>query len=250
MKEYSGRESDPEQSLLAQAWGWLKQAELSLLLSLALIIAGIWLFILVAGQLVTEEPRWLDRQILLALREPDNLQDPVGPPWLEVAIRDVTALGGVAVMVLASASVVGYLALLRKWYLVGLVLLTVLGGTLLSELLKQIFGRIRPDVVPPLVVHLSLSFPSGHSTQAAAVYLTLGALFARLQKGRRLRLYIMSWAMFIALLVGFSRVYLGVHWPSDVLGGWILGAVWAVLVSLIDRWWRHRSSAAAPPDDG
>ena len=92
-----------------------------------------------------------------------------------------------------------------------------------------LFDRTRPDVVPHLVEVSSASFPSGHSMLSMTTYLTLGALLAEVQTERRFRIYVLAWAVALALLVGWSRVFLGVHWPTDVLAGWTAGAAWALL---------------------
>jgi undecaprenyl-diphosphatase len=107
---------------------------------------------------------------------------------------------------------------------------------LLNLLLKLGFDRPRPDLVPHLTEAYQTSFPSGHSMSSAATYLTLGAMLARVQPSRRLKIYFLSLAIAVMLLVGFSRVYLGVHWPSDVLAGWAAGAIWALACWLL-AWW-------------
>lgn len=231
----------PGRAWLAAAGRWLKGVEFSLLLTLVLILGGIWLFLLVANEAVTGDPRGLDREILLALRDPGRPDDPIGPPWVETAMRDLTALGGTAVLLILTAGVLGYFLLRGEYHLAALVLLTVAGGAALSNTLKYAFDRPRPELVPALTTFLAPSFPSGHSTLAAATYLTLGSLVARAQEDRRLKIYTVLLAILLALLVGFSRVYLGVHWPTDVLGGWLLGALWATLMLLLSRWWRRRT---------
>ncbi len=208
-----------------------------------LVVGGVWLFIEITDEVVIEEPPRLDSQILLALREPGDLSDPIGPEWIEGAVRDYTALGSTAVLSLITLSVVGYFVLRQDFYTAGLVLFTVLGATLLFSSLKLVFARPRPTVVPATTTALYTSFPSGHSSLAAATYLTLGALLARVQKRRSLQAYTIGIAVLIALLVGFSRVYLGVHWPSDVLAGWILGGVWAIFNLGLERWWRARHTS-------
>jgi undecaprenyl-diphosphatase len=105
----------------------------------------------------------------------------------------------------------------------------VLGGTALNSLLKLVFARPRPDLVTPLTQVLTLSFPSGHAALSAIGYLTLGALLAQAQASRAIRIYFIVVAVALTLLVGVSRVYLGVHYPTDVLAGWCIGLAWAAI---------------------
>jgi undecaprenyl-diphosphatase len=210
-------------------WIALARQELVPLILLVLIAGGVWTYIELADEVSEGETRAMDRAVLLALREPADLSDPLGPAWLEQAVRDLTALGGFAVLALLTLAVCGFLVLDGKKHAALLVLAAVAGGILGSHLLKAGFQRPRPDVVPHRAVVSSASFPSGHSMQAAATYLTLGALLARVQKRRRLKVFILALAAFLTLLVGWSRVYLGVHWPTDVLAGWTAGGAWAFL---------------------
>jgi undecaprenyl-diphosphatase len=176
-----------------------------------------------------------DHRILLMLREPDQPQDPLGPAWLESAVRDVTALGSTLFVVFVTLTVAGYLALARKPGAALVVLASILGAAVLSHLAKDAFLRPRPDLVPHVVVTYTSSFPSGHATGAAATYLTLGALLARFERRRRLKAYVLSLAVLITVAVGLSRVYLGVHWPTDVLAGWTLGSGWALTCWTVAR---------------
>ena len=170
----------------------------------------------------------LDRHILLALRNPANPADPLGSRSFEEAMRDVTALGGVTVMVLVT--VVGVLAFLmhgrRRHALV--LAATVLLADVSSEGLKMLYHRPRPDLVPHGSYVYSGSFPSGHSTLSAATFLTLAMLIASLEPNRATKAMVYVLAMVLVLGIGVSRVYLGVHWPSDVLAGWCLGGAWAL----------------------
>jgi undecaprenyl-diphosphatase len=214
---------------------WLGRHELGSVLSLGALAAGSWIFIEVAEEVMEGETRAIDRALLLGLRNPANLSDPIGPVWLEEAVRDCTALGGVVLLSLVSLAVIAQLVLSRKPKAAGFVAASVLGALLLSLALKSVFQRPRPDLVPQLSHVASTSFPSGHSMLSAAVYLTLGTLLARVQPNLLLKAHVLSWAILLTLLVGFSRVYTGVHWPSDVLAGWAAGSAWAGLCWVVAR---------------
>jgi undecaprenyl-diphosphatase len=191
-------------------------------------------------------PRALDQQLLLALRTADPA-DPLGPAWVEMAVVDVSALGGFAVLTLLVLLAIGYLLALRKIGDALLLLTAAAGGAILSEALKGFFARPRPDLVAHIVDTTSMSFPSGHAMLSAATYLTLGALLARTQERRRLRGYILGAAILLTLLIGASRVYLGVHWPTDVLAGWSLGAAWALLCWSGTTWLARRAAPHSNP---
>jgi undecaprenyl-diphosphatase len=149
--------------------------------------------------------------------------------------RDLTALGGVAVMTLVTLIVAGYLWMIRKYHAMWLVLIASFGGLLLSSGLKGIVDRPRPQLVPHLSQVYTSSFPSGHSMMSAVVYLTLGSLLARLVPSGAVKIYCMFVAMALTFLVGVSRVYMGVHYPTDVLAGWTAGLVWSLVVWLAAR---------------
>lgn len=202
--------------------------ELPLLISILLLGIGLWLFVALADEVIEGDTHTIDETILLAMRNPNDHSDPLGPPWLEEMGRDFTALGGAGIVWLVTAFVCLYLALARRWSLVWLILVVVAGSLLLNQLLKAGFNRPRPDLVPHGMVVYQASFPSGHAMLAASVYLTLGALMARLQKTRAQAILIMGTAIMVTVLVGISRVYLAVHWPSDVLAGWVAGSIWAL----------------------
>ena len=197
---------------------------------LGFVAIAFYVFIEVADEVMEGATGGLDRGILLALRNPADPSDPIGPPWLEEAMRDFTALGGTSVLTLLTILVAVFLTMTRKRHAAWLVLLSVAGGTALSQILKWGFDRPRPDLVPHGMAVYSQSFPSGHAMLSAVVYLTLGALLARAQprtEGEGLPLDL--WRPALTVIVGISRVYLGVHWPTDVLGGWALGAGLGVL---------------------
>ncbi len=205
-----------------------------LLLLLSLLVAGgIWAFIALAGEVLEGDTSSIDKTIILALRNPADLSDPLGPAWFEEMMRDITALGGMTFLTALSLAVVGFLLLQNKKGMAVYTLLAISGGLLLSSLLKHGFNRPRPDLVPHEVYVMTASFPSGHSMLSAVVFLTLGGLLARYTRQRRLKIYILVLAILATLLVGCSRVYLGVHWPTDVLAGWTAGSSWALLCWLV-----------------
>lgn len=207
---------------------------------MAAFAVAIWAFIEVTDEVIEGESHATDSEVLLALRSADDLSDPIGPPWVEELGRDFTALGGVGVLTLLTLSVAGYLWLVGKVRAMLLVLGAVGSGLLVSTLLKESFDRMRPDLVPHESLVYTASFPSGHSMMAAITYLTLAALLARVQPNRATKVYFLFLALIITVGVGVSRVYLGVHWPSDVLAGWAVGASWALLFWLIARWLQDR----------
>ncbi len=204
-----------------------------LLVAVMLTGGALWGFAELADEIAEGEMMSFDRSVLLFFREETQPQVPIGPPELTYVARDITALGGATALVMLTLAAIGYLLMRRKYGAAVFVLVSVVGGTALSSALKMFFDRARPDVVPHLMEATSASFPSGHSMLAMVVYLTLGAVLAEVQSEHRLRIYILSWAVFLSLLVGWSRVFLGVHWPTDVLGGWCLGAAWALLCAIV-----------------
>jgi undecaprenyl-diphosphatase len=221
---------------------WLGSVDLAVLLTVLAIVAGVWAFIGVAEAVGAGSSQHLDESLLRALRDPADLEQPVGPRWLAEAGRDLTALGGLAALSLFTAAVAGYLLICRKYRALALLLAATGGGLLLSTVLKEFFHRPRPQVVPHLSYVSSASFPSGHSMLAAVVYLTLGSLLARLVEGRALKVYFVCVALLLTFLVGVSRVYMGVHYPTDVLAGWSAGLVWALVCGLVARWLQQRGA--------
>jgi undecaprenyl-diphosphatase len=206
----------------------LWRAETRLLASV-LVIAGLLLaFVLLADEVMEGGSFAFDQKIILAFRQGGDPSAPLGPPWLPEMMRDITALGSFAVLGIVGAAVVGYLLLIRERAATWLILTSVLGGVVLNNLLKLSFARPRPDLVAPVARVFTSSFPSGHAALSAVTYLTLGALLARTHPSLRIRLYFIAVAVVLTLLVGVSRIYLGVHYPTDVLAGWCIGAAWAL----------------------
>jgi undecaprenyl-diphosphatase len=181
-----------------------------------------------------------DEWLIVALRTPGNLADPIGPKWLEEMMRDFTALGSTGVLTVMVLAIAGLLAMTRKGHAALLVLASVAGGVLISQTMKWAYARPRPDLVPHGAEVYTASFPSGHSMMSAVVYLTLGALLARTQPDRAVKAYILAMALLLTGLVGVSRVYLGVHWPTDVLAGWTLGGLWALICLSVMQWLQAR----------
>ncbi|MGL4286966.1 MAG: phosphatase PAP2 family protein [Phreatobacter sp.] len=224
-------------------WSTIRQLvkdELGLVLALAVAAGGLLGFLSLADQVVEGETAAFDRAVLLAFRQPGDPSIGIGPAWLPTMMRDITALGGVAVLGLIVLFAFSYLVLVRKRAAAAFLLVAVLGGLLLSNFLKLVFDRHRPDLVPNAPVELSASFPSGHAMLSAVTYLTLGALLTRVEADRRAASFFPVVAVILTVLVGISRVYIGVHWPTDVLGGWSLGAAWAMLCWMVALWLQRR----------
>jgi undecaprenyl-diphosphatase len=213
---------------------WLGGHEMTVLLALAGIVAGVWLFAVLADEVVEGGTTIFDQKLLLAFRHSDT-HALLGPPAVQEAARDITALGGFAVLSLVTVIAAGLLALDGKKHMAFFVVGSVLGGQAVGTILKDAFQRPRPDLVPYSAYASGGSFPSGHTMMSAVTYLTLGALLARSQERRRLKAYFLLVAIFLTFAVGVTRVYLGVHWPTDVLAGWTAGAVWALLCWLTAR---------------
>ena len=221
-------------------WSRLGRHELTILASMLSVCGMLWLFLWLAGEVMEGETRAFDQALLVALRTPGNLADPVGPAWLELAARDITSLGGYPVLILVTLAAIGFLLIVGKRHDALLVLISIGGGMLLSFGLKPLFDRPRPDLVLHAVEVYTMSFPSGHATLSAVTYLTLGALLARVQPRRRVKAYLLGLAVLLAVLIGANRVYLGVHWPTDVLAGWCVGAAWAMLCWTVAVWLQRR----------
>ncbi|AJE47719.1 phosphatase PAP2 family protein [Celeribacter indicus] len=222
-----------------------RRIELVPLLVLLLTGGALWAFFGLAAEMIEGDLHAFDERLLLTLRNPDDPGDPIGGRRLAVAMRDLTALGGVTVLTVISLSVLIYLLLDGRRASALFLAVAILGGQALSHLTKLGFSRPRPDLVPHGVEVATASFPSGHSLMATVTYLTLAVMLSRSTPKRRIRAFFILTAALIAVLVGASRVFLGVHWPSDVLAGWSLGAAWALGVWLVARWLGRRGRIEA-----
>ncbi len=226
------------QRVISKSIAVLRLDELAPLTAFCVFSLCAWGFVELAGAVDGGGTAGIDRALLLALRNPTDSSLPLGPAWLQEAMRDFTALGGTAVLSLVTLVAVLYLTMAGRRRDALFVIGSVVGGLLLSTLLKHGFDRPRPDLVPHGSYVYTSSFPSGHSMLSALTYLTCGVLFARAQTMRRMRAFAIIGAIALTFLVGVSRVYLGVHWPSDVLAGWCLGAGWTALCIYIAlHWW-------------
>ncbi|HEV8439409.1 MAG TPA: phosphatase PAP2 family protein [Methylomirabilota bacterium] len=225
---------------------WLARQEAAVLVAILGVLLALFGFIKITEELLEGDMGHFDEWLLRGLRLPDQPHTPIGPAWLLEAARDLTALGGRTLLLALVLFALGYLALERKYGGMWLVAIAAAGGGFLSTAMKELFGRGRPDVVPHLVAVASPSFPSGHSMLAAIIYLTLGALLARFAARRRTKIYLLTAALALSFLVGSSRVYLGVHYPTDVLAGWCAGLVWALICWLVARYLQYRGTVENP----
>ncbi len=219
-------------------WSWarLKRAvEPRLLVVLLLLSAAVYGFGEIADEVIEGDTRAFDERVLLALRTPGDPSNPIGPEWVEELARDVTGLGGVWLLGFFTLVAAGYLFLADRPRAGGLLLLANAGGFGLSFLLKSGFDRPRPSLVPHETVVYTTSFPSGHAMISAVVYLTLAAMLSGVQTRARLRVYVMGVACLMTVAIGSSRIYLGVHYPTDVIAGWTAGSAWALVAWLLLR---------------
>jgi undecaprenyl-diphosphatase len=226
----------PLAGLIAHVSGMERATLISVIAAAAMLFA----FALIADAVGEGGTRAFDEMLLLALRTPGDLADPIGPVWLEEMMRDFTAMGSTGVLTLMVLAIAGFLAMTQKKHAALFVLASVAGGVGVSQSMKWVFGRPRPELVPHGAEVLTASFPSGHSMMSAVVYLTLGALLARTQADLGVKAYVLGVAVILSVLVGTSRVYLGVHWPTDVLAGWALGGLWALACWMAMVWLQER----------
>lgn len=181
--------------------------------------------VLMVGLAVGHWPFAFDQAIIL------NLRAWGGPSWLPKVAADVTALGGGVVLTIVVVMTAGLLAVQRLWLSAAATIAASVSGGMVVALVKTEVARPRPDIVDHLVQVSNMSFPSGHSANSAIVYLTLAGLASQVTVSNAARRYILVMAIFMVGAIGCSRVYLGVHWPSDVLAGWSFGTLWAL------GWW-------------
>lgn len=217
------------------------RAELAAVAALLVLAVGVLSFMEIADDVGEGDTQGIDRAILMLFRVGGDPATPIGGRWVREAVGDITALGGWTVLTLFVLLVVGFLVSLKRRREALLLLVAAMGGTALGQTLKGVFGRERPDESWRLVEAIHTSFPSGHAMMSAVIYLTFGALMARFANRTRVKVFGLTVGILLTALVGISRVYLGVHWPSDVLAGWCVGAAWAMACWLavwaVEKWW-------------
>lgn len=214
-------------------------------LAVFVLLFGVIGFLGIADEVMEGDTMQLDQRILMAMRMPGDPTQPIGPRWVEEVFRDFTGLGGTGVLGLLTVATLVYLWLMGMHRAAIYLLVAIVGGLLVSLALKAGFDRPRPDLISHGSIVYTSSFPSGHSMLSATVYLTGGAMLALLHARRTVRVFILACAVLATLLVGISRVYLGVHWPTDVLAGWAGGAAWAALCWLVAQRFRKRTGLEA-----
>lgn len=221
---------------------------------LEIVIASLAVMILLLafvqlGSAVSAGGLSMDDRILLLMREPGDPSRGLGGDALAGMVRDLTALGSGTVTGLFAIAFVGYLLMVGRPRAALFVVIAVLGAWGLNTVLKELFARERPTIVTHLMTANEPSFPSGHTMIATTFYPTMAELLGRLGPHRRVRLYLMGLAITFALAIGMTRIYLGVHYPSDVLGGLCAGLGWALFCGIVARVLQGRRvvEPAAPP---
>lgn len=217
--------------------------------TLLLLSACVYGFVQIADEVVENETKSFDSAILRWFRNPQDMHQTIGPHWLTTAALDMTALGGTTVLIFMVLVTLGFLWIARKRKAFFLVAAAAIGGQIFNSVLKSSFARPRPEIVPHLSEVHTASFPSGHSMMSAVIYLTIGVLISRLVAGPLLRAYILGVAILVTLLVGVTRVYLGVHYPTDVLAGWTAGLAWALICLLVARILQHKGKVEQPGEE-
>lgn len=228
---------------------WFERRHLLLLLGLFTVGLLALAFLTIAELVHEGEIANIDRAILLACRKDPEGLVPAGPPWLAKAAVELTALGSGTVATIIAVIAFGFLVLAKKPKLGVLLVGACAGAGVATAVLKAVYDRGRPNVTRVVVPEDGLSFPSGHATISVALYLTLAALIASSLERRVLRVYVMATSALLALLIGVSRVYIGVHYPSDVLAGWTLGFGWALFCGILGRALEQRGTIERATDD-
>jgi undecaprenyl-diphosphatase len=218
----------PAETIVLPARGWRIDPRHALLAA-----AVCWVgFALVAWLVHTGRGSAIDSTGLILWRNSQDLA-PRGPAWLGEAVRDITALGGVVLRILFSLAAIAALLFLKLRREALVLVGTLLSGLLVETAIKQLVGRPRPQIVPHLTEAGGMSFPSGHSFNAALGFIAVALAFATFSHERAVRWTIIAAAVAVSMLVAWSRVWLGVHFPTDVIAGWLGGAGWAFFAAAL-----------------
>ncbi|HET6246912.1 MAG TPA: phosphatase PAP2 family protein [Tepidisphaeraceae bacterium] len=216
-------------SPLLRPFTWLTNRDGLFLIGMLVVVCGVWGFIHLADSIRENHAPKFDE---IANR---YFHEHPGPPLVAEAARDITGMGGIVVLTLVVAAVAGFLLITRRYGMMVFVLVATSGGLGLTLSLKHVIDRPRPAERAAGVIVYTQSFPSGHSVLSATIYLTLGGLLARTTKSRVLQFYFLILAALASFLIGCSRIYLGAHYPTDVLAGWTIGLVWSLFCWLVAR---------------
>lgn len=209
-------------------------------LNILVISFALVTFFYVAQKVQNGSTTNFDYSILNSLRGDNPTSEPLGSNWLTILMTDITALGGATIIFFITALVVIYLLLKKNYFFLWLILIATIGGVIISLGLKEFFSRERPPIEYHLITVKSLSFPSGHATMASVVYLTQGVLFAKLHTVKKIKIFVLAVSVFLVVLIGISRIYLGVHYPTDVIAGWAVGTAWASSCWLVAKNFQKR----------
>jgi len=221
----------PSRYARLKTWRTWLMREIGPVVAILIVAIGLWIFLGVADEMGEGDTMAFDHAIMYGLRSAGSPHNPIGPDWLEIAAADITSFGSVTGLTVIVALIAGYFAAFRRYREALILIAAPISGSMLSNWLKLYFNRDRPPLELHAVTVINPSFPSGHAMLSAVVYLTLAVLIARFSDRRRVKIYSLAMGVTMTLVVGMSRVYLGVHWPTDVLAGWSLGAAWAL------AWW-------------
>lgn len=220
----------------------IARTEIAAVAALLVVAVGIMTFVEVADDMAEADGQAFDQAVLHWLQPVPG--HPRGPWWLHEAAADLTSLGGISVLTLFAVVALTFLLIQRKRLSALLLVVGLAGGVALSEGLKALFERARPPIEYQAVETLNASFPSGHALLSTVFYLTLGVMLTRAFPKKRLKAFVLGVGVFIALLIGLTRVYLGAHWASDVVAGWCAGAAWAMTLWLVAYAVERRQQAA------
>ncbi len=204
-------------------------------------------FALIAWWAQTDAGSAVDRYLLLSLQSVGDTTSPRGPEWLHEAGRDLTAMGSISVLLVSTILVTGWLSVTGQWKTALAMLVVIIGGVSASFMLKWGFDQPRPDLLGEATRVFTSSFPSSHAMASLVTFVTLAFALGRQTPSARASRYLLGCALLLSLVSGLSRVYLGVHWPSDVLAGWIAGTVWLLLASVVAATWMKRAQEGGRP---